>query len=92
MNAINISNYEKWNLGGKHKWFTKEIAKKLGVKPDFTTVTSANRLQYLEQGKIDMLLATLSDTAKWLLTVGMLLGRLEILTVLVLFTRAFWKH
>ncbi len=36
--------------------------------------------------------ATLPDTAKWLLTVGMLLGRLEILTVLVLFTRAFWKH
>jgi trk system potassium uptake protein TrkH len=36
--------------------------------------------------------ATLPDTAKWLLTLGMLLGRLEILTVLVLFTRAFWKH
>ncbi|SDU16596.1 trk system potassium uptake protein TrkH [Pseudomonas pohangensis] len=36
--------------------------------------------------------ATLSDSAKWLLTAGMLLGRLEILTVLVLFTRAFWKH
>jgi trk system potassium uptake protein TrkH len=36
--------------------------------------------------------STLSDTAKWLLTAGMLLGRLEILTVLVLFTRAFWKH
>jgi polar amino acid transport system substrate-binding protein len=42
----------------------KEIAKKLGVKPDFTTVTSANRLQYLEQGKIDIVLATLSDTEK----------------------------
>ena len=36
--------------------------------------------------------ATLSDSAKWMLTAGMLLGRLEILTVLVLFTRAFWKH
>lgn len=36
--------------------------------------------------------ATLPDAAKWLLTIGMLLGRLEILTVLVLFTRAFWKH
>ena len=32
------------------------------------------------------------DSAKWLLTIGMLLGRLEILTVLVLFTRTFWKH
>ncbi len=36
--------------------------------------------------------STLPDSAKWLLTVGMLLGRLEILTVLVPFTRNFWKH
>ncbi|MWV14265.1 potassium transporter TrkH [Pseudomonas sp. R-28-1W-6] len=36
--------------------------------------------------------STLPDSAKWLLTIGMLLGRLEILTVLVLFTKAFWKH
>ncbi|WP_375738359.1 TrkH family potassium uptake protein [Pseudomonas boanensis] len=36
--------------------------------------------------------STLPDSAKWLLTVGMLLGRLEILTVLVLLTPAFWKH
>jgi len=36
--------------------------------------------------------STLPDTAKWMLTVGMLLGRLEILTVLVLFTKTFWKH
>lgn len=36
--------------------------------------------------------ASLPDAAKWLLTLGMLLGRLEILTVFVLVTRAFWKH
>ncbi|MBC9250030.1 potassium transporter TrkH [Pseudomonas alcaligenes] len=36
--------------------------------------------------------ASLPDGAKWLLTLGMLLGRLEILTVLVLFTPAFWRH
>jgi len=36
--------------------------------------------------------STLPDSAKWLLTIGMLLGRLEILTVLVPFTRTFWKH
>jgi polar amino acid transport system substrate-binding protein len=41
-----------------------EIAKMLGVKADFTTVTSANRIQYLQQGKIDIILATLSDTEK----------------------------
>ena len=36
--------------------------------------------------------SSLPDSAKWLLTLGMLLGRLEILTVLVLVTPAFWKH
>ena len=36
--------------------------------------------------------ASLPDAAKWLLTLGMLLGRLEILTVLVLVTPAFWRH
>ena len=34
--------------------------------------------------------ASLPDGAKWLLTAGMLLGRLEIMTVIVLFTRRFW--
>ncbi|PTS83602.1 potassium transporter TrkH [Pseudomonas sp. HMWF032] len=36
--------------------------------------------------------SSLPDTAKWLLTFGMLLGRLEILTVLVLMLPAFWRH
>ncbi|OEC35357.1 trk system potassium uptake protein TrkH [Pseudomonas cuatrocienegasensis] len=36
--------------------------------------------------------ASLPDTAKWLLTAGMLLGRLEILTVMVLLMPAFWRH
>ena len=29
--------------------------------------------------------------AKWLLTLAMLLGRLEVLTVLVLFSPTFWR-
>lgn len=36
--------------------------------------------------------ANLPDAAKWMLTLGMLLGRLEILSVLVLFQRAFWRE
>ncbi len=36
--------------------------------------------------------APLPDLAKWLLSFGMLLGRLEIITVLVLLTGSFWKH
>ena len=33
----------------------------------------------------------ISDPAKWLLSSAMLLGRLEVFTVLVLFTPAFWR-
>jgi trk system potassium uptake protein TrkH len=35
--------------------------------------------------------STLPDTAKWLLSFGMLLGRLELFTVLVLFLPRFWR-
>ena len=34
---------------------------------------------------------SLPDGAKWLLTGGMLLGRLELFTVIVLFSRTFWR-
>ena len=34
---------------------------------------------------------TLPDAAKWLLSLGMLLGRLELFTILVLFAPSFWK-
>lgn len=36
--------------------------------------------------------ASLPDAAKWILSAGMLLGRLEIITVLVLCVPAFWRH
>jgi trk system potassium uptake protein TrkH len=35
--------------------------------------------------------SSLPDLAKWLLSMGMLLGRLEILTCLILFMPAFWR-
>ncbi|WP_241001674.1 hypothetical protein, partial [Pseudomonas viridiflava] len=35
---------------------------------------------------------TLPDAAKLILSGGMLLGRLEIITVLVLCVPAFWRH
>ncbi|WMT91591.1 TrkH family potassium uptake protein [Pelagibacterium sp. H642] len=35
--------------------------------------------------------AGLSDAAKWLMTIGMLVGRLEVMMILVLFTPRFWK-
>lgn len=36
--------------------------------------------------------ASLPDAAKWVLSFGMLMGRLEILTILVLFFPAFWRR
>ena len=35
--------------------------------------------------------ANLNDTAKWLLTIAMLIGRLELLVVYALFTVNFWR-
>ncbi|MDP1645646.1 MAG: potassium transporter TrkG [Thiobacillus sp.] len=35
--------------------------------------------------------ASLTDFQTWVCTIAMLLGRLELLTVLVVFTRAFWR-
>lgn len=34
---------------------------------------------------------SLTDPAKWMLSIGMLVGRLEIFAVLVLFSKAFWR-
>jgi len=35
--------------------------------------------------------STLSDAAKWIISAGMLLGRLEIIAVVMVFTPAFWR-
>jgi trk system potassium uptake protein TrkH len=35
--------------------------------------------------------ANLNDTAKWVLSVAMLIGRLELLAVYTLLTFAFWR-
>ncbi len=42
-------------------------------------------------GDVGRKFASINDTAKWILCVAMLLGRLEIFTLLVLFTPAFWR-
>ncbi|MFT5219759.1 MAG: trk system potassium uptake protein TrkH [Planctomycetota bacterium] len=42
-------------------------------------------------GDVGLNFASINDFAKWVLTLAMLLGRLEIFTLLVLFTPAFWR-
>jgi polar amino acid transport system substrate-binding protein len=39
-----------------------DVAKKLGVKLELMPVISANRMEFLKQGKIDLMIATMSDT------------------------------
>ena len=36
--------------------------------------------------------STLPDTSKWVLTLGMILGRLELFAILVLFLPSFWRN
>ena len=40
-----------------------DVAKKLGVKLELVPVVSANRMEFLNQGKIDLMIATMSDNA-----------------------------
>ncbi|WP_028468253.1 TrkH family potassium uptake protein [Neptunomonas japonica] len=43
-------------------------------------------------GDVAVYYGNLNETAKWILCFAMLLGRLEVFTLLVLFTPAFWKR
>ncbi len=65
---------------------------------DFTTSISgaATALANIGPGLGDIIgpsgnFAPLNDTAKWVLIAGMLIGRLEVLTVYAIFTLAFWR-
>lgn len=39
----------------------EDVAKKLGVKLELEPVVSSNRMQFLQQGKIDLMIATMND-------------------------------
>ena len=39
----------------------QDVANKLGVKLELVPVVSSNRMQFLEQGKIDLMIATMND-------------------------------
>ena len=49
-----------------------EIAKKLGVKAELIPVTAANRMEFLNQGRIDLVIATMGDTEARRKVVGMI--------------------
>src|ERR1700710_1498658 len=48
----------------------KLVADKLGVKLEIEPVVSSNRMQFLQQGKIDLMIATMNDKPDRRLVVG----------------------
>jgi polar amino acid transport system substrate-binding protein len=50
------------NIVGFEPDLAKDVAGRLGVRLDLEPVVSANRMQFLQQGKIDLLLATMNVT------------------------------
>lgn len=65
---------------------------------DFTSALSASMTSITNVGPAlgpivgpSTTFTSLTDTAKWMMSIGMLLGRLEFFTILVLFSPYFWK-
>ena len=76
--------------------FTILLLALMATEMDFTTAFSAlsacmNNLGP-GLGEVSQNYYTINNFAKWILCFAMLLGRLEIFTLLVLFTPAFWRH
>jgi polar amino acid transport system substrate-binding protein len=62
------ADYKPWGfrssdgeLVGMEIDMAKEVAKTMGVELELIAVQSSNRMQFLEQGKIDLMIATMSD-------------------------------
>ena len=52
---------ESGDIVGMEADMAKEVADAMGVELELVAVQSSNRMQFLEQGKIDMMIATMSD-------------------------------
>ncbi len=63
----------------------------LDLTTAFTAVAAAINNLGPGLGEVGASFASLSSTAKWILCFAMLLGRLEVFTLLVLLTPAFWR-
>jgi polar amino acid transport system substrate-binding protein len=64
-----VGDYKPWGYRGANGEFlglepdmARDVAKKLGVEVEFVPVNSANRMEFLEQGQIDLMIATMTDT------------------------------
>src|SRR2546429_9916699 len=50
----------------------RDVASRLGVRLELEPVVSSNRMQFLQQGKIDLMLATMNDKPDRRLIVGII--------------------
>ena len=64
-----VVDYKPWGYRGPNGEFlgmepdmARDVAKTLGVKIEFEPVNSANRMEFLQQGQIDLMIATMTDT------------------------------
>ncbi|MEX0305208.1 MAG: transporter substrate-binding domain-containing protein [Leisingera sp.] len=64
------ADYKPWgfrstdgDLVGMEIDMAQDVADKMGVELELVPVQSSNRMQFLEQGKIDLMIATMSDRA-----------------------------
>jgi polar amino acid transport system substrate-binding protein len=74
------ADYKPWgfrdsdgNLVGMEPDLAQDVADVMGVDLELVPVQSSNRMQFLEQGKIDLMIATMSDRADRRKIVGIVL-------------------
>ena len=64
----------------------------LDVTTAFSAVSACINNMGPGLGPLNASMASVSDAGKWILIFAMLLGRLEVFTLLVIFTPAFWRR
>ena len=62
------------------------------AKPHGAAVVATINLLGPGLGEVAVNFGTVSPVVKWLGVVGMLVGRLEVFTLLILFLPAYWRH
>src|ERR1700754_1193775 len=72
-----VVDYKPWGYRGPNGEFlglepemARDVAKTLGVDVEFVSVNSANRMEFLAQGQIDLMIATMTDNLERRKVVG----------------------
>jgi len=71
--------------------FLALLACGLDVRTAFGALASSMSNTGAAIGKVSEVYTWISDTTKWILIFSMIVGRLEVFTILVLFTSSYWR-